>query len=82
MGLDAASKCAEQCNTVEDTNASKKLFTDYCVLKGYNPVGSPTVFTGTPTVTVTVTAAAGVTYPQSVGTAALLSWVNLWLALM
>ena len=71
---------------MEDTNAAKKLFTDYCALKGYNPVGSPTVPTGTPTDTVlakvTVTAAAGATYPQSVGIAALLSWANLWLAFM
>ncbi|KAF8421824.1 hypothetical protein EV426DRAFT_608096 [Tirmania nivea] len=37
LGLASTAKCAEECNTVEDTNAAKKLFTEYCALKGYNP---------------------------------------------
>ena len=47
LGLDYASTCVAGCNTVEDTDAAKKLFTDYCALKGYNHVGSPTILTST-----------------------------------
>lgn len=68
LGVEAAGKCAEACNTIEDTEAAKSVFAEYCKMKEITPVGSQSNTAsgvsvvgdgGSPTATVTVTATAG-----------------------
>ena len=41
LAIGQAVKCVQPCNTVEDTEASKKILMDYCASLGYHPSTEP-----------------------------------------